>query len=252
MKTLLKRYAKKIKKAWTGQGKINLKGQGIVNLIDVGSVGKLPSPWEENSKYIKNLLKFEPRDPNEEHPNIISVDTALWSENCKKEFYIYKGSGGTGSSLFKQNYEYVKQNFEHLCNQGDEKLAKSWFERSQLEKVKTIEVRTLDSVLDEIAPSFPYHFLKIDAQGAEYQILKGAEQFLKRDCLGLQLELFVIPLYKDIKLLPEVEKYLNQLGFEMVKKFPPHGSFDSQHDCVFLKKELSGSIIECIRKIYQL
>jgi hypothetical protein len=94
--------------------------------------------------------------------------------------------------------------------------------------------------------------LKIDAQGAEYPILKGAEKLLSGSCIGLHLELFVIPLYKGIKLLDEVKGYLRGFGFELLKKFPAHGSFDSQHDCLFLKASPNSEIEKAISVIYRL
>jgi FkbM family methyltransferase len=225
----------------------------IVNLIDVGSAGTLPYPWRQNTDKILHLLKFEPRDNSKEkNPYIVSVDVALWSTNCERDFYIYKGHGGQGSSLFQQNYEYVQENFEKIRNRGPEDLANTWFERSQLDRVEQIRCRRLDDLLEELDHPFQYHFLKIDAQGAEYEILKGAERFLRESCIGLHLELFTLPLYKGIKLLPEVVEYLESYNFELVKKHPAHGSFDSQHDCVFLKKGVKGRIVATIREIYEL
>jgi hypothetical protein len=75
---------------------------------------------------------------------------------------------------------------------------------------------------------------------------------LSTSCVGLHLELFVVSLYKGITLLPEVEKYLNQFGFKLVKKFPPHGTFDSQHGCVFLKQDGNFEILQTIKRIYGL
>jgi len=196
------------------------------------------------------LLEFEPRVKPEKNPHITTVNAALWESNCERDFYIYKGRGGTGSSLFPQNLDYVTQNWNSLHLKGDEELANTWFERSQLESVERIACRRLDDVLEELGHVFPYHFLKIDAQGAEYEIMKGAEHLLSTSCLGLHLELFVIPLYKGITLLPEVAEYLAGFGFELARKFPPHGSFHSQHDCLFLKKGDTSQVIDVIIKAY--
>ena len=94
--------------------------------------------------------------------------------------------------------------------------------------------------------------MKIDAQGAEFNILKGAESLLKTSCVGLHLELFNIPLYKGIALINEVESYLGKLNFKLIKKFPFHGTFDSQNDCLFIKKNGDPKIISIIYEAYQL
>lgn len=234
------------------KGMVRLFNKGIINLIDVGSAGDLPHPWNKNAHKIRHLLKFEPRDEPSKDPHVVTADVALWETNCERDFYIYRGFGGSGSSLLQQNYEYVTENFEELRKRGSERLANTWFERSQLDRTERIGCRRLDDVLQELDHSFHYHFLKIDAQGAEYQILRGAERFLRESCLGLHLELFVLPLYKGIKLLPEVVGYLDGLGFELARKSPAHGSFASQHDCVLLKRGCEGKVVDAIRRIYGL
>ncbi len=252
MRQFLRKVNRYTNRQLFGDGVVNFKGKGVVNMIDVGSVGNLPHPWNKNTQKIQNLLKFEPRDTPGQNPHIVTVDTALWETNCKKDFYIYKGFRGSGSSLLPQNYEYVSENFEELRQRGPKHLADTWFERSQLDSIEKINCRTLDSLLQELLHPFSYHFLKIDAQGAEYQILVGAERFLQENCIALQLELFVVPLYKGIKLLLEVEAYLDSLDFELVKKFSAHGTFNSQHDCLFLKKDCSGKVVDTIKEVYNL
>lgn len=252
MKRILKSSYGYVRQRFLGEGVVNFQRKGVVNVIDVGSAGELPYPWDKNAIKIKNLLKFEPRDRLSKSPFIVTMDVALWETNCERDFYIYKGFGGTGSSLFQQNYEYVAENFDLIRARGPEHLANTWFERSQLDRVERITCSRLDDVLEELDHPFAYHFLKIDAQGAEYEILKGAEHLLSSSCIGLFLELFVIPLYKGIKLFPVVVEYLERFGFRLVKKYPPHGSFDSQHDCLFLKMGTNPQIGRLIRGVYGL
>jgi len=235
-----------------GKGVIKFHGKGIVNLIDIGSAGYLPHPWRENANKIQHLLNIDPRDESSKSPYIVTVDATLWETNCDKDFYIYKGFGGSGSSLFQQNYEYVAEKFDELRCRGQEYLAHTWFERSQLDRIERVTCHRLDDILHELGHPFNYHFLKIDAQGAEYEILRGAEKFLRGNCIGVHCELFILPLYKGIKLMPEVMGYLDSFDFELVKKFPAHGSFDSQHDCVFLKKSQQNEVSDTIRGIYGL
>jgi FkbM family methyltransferase len=236
-----------------GNGVLNYKNKGRINVIDVGSLGNLPEPWLSNAKYIRNLLSFEPLENAGRRKNVIVSSNALWSENCTKNFYIYKGFRSSGSSLFEQNFEYVDKNFDQLKNIGSKHLAETWRERSQLIKTTEIECKTLDSTLEDLKLPFSFDFLKIDAQGAEFDILTGSNNFLNSSCLGLHLELFNIPLYKGIKLLPEVTEYLAGLGFALVREMPFHGSFNSQNDCIFLKQEVpedKKENIELLRKIY--
>ncbi len=251
----VRKLTKKIRNRLTGNSVINFRDRGSINLIDVGSLGSLPEPWLSNLRHIKNLLSFEPLENAGRRKNVIISSTALWSEKCKKQFYIYKGFRSSGSSLYEQNFEFVDQNFEELKNRGPRYLAGTWKERSRLIRTCEIECVTLDSVIEDLKVPFSFDFLKIDAQGAEYDILLGARNFLRSSCLGLHLELFNIPLYKGIKLLPEVTGFLSQQGFELVKKMEYHGSFNSQNDCVFLRSDVQEEkkvTADLIKSIYGL
>lgn len=232
--------------------KINYRNQGQINFIDVGSVGDLPEPWRQNANYLKFVLNFEPNDAPVAYENVYTYNTALWETEATLPFFIYKGFNQTGSSLFKQNHEFVSENFETLRKQGPEHLADTWFARSEL--VDTIELycRPLDKIVQEEFPKKSFHFLKVDAQGAEFNILKGAQSLLKSSCVGLHLELFTIPLYQGIVLLDEVAAYLSTMNFEIVKKFPAHGTFNSQHDCLFLKRDGDAQLLQLINKVYGL
>ena len=235
------------------KGSATVNAQPVyVNLIDVGSAGLMPEPWASHRELIGKKLAFEPRDNESTIENVISISTTLWEKKEERNFYTYRGLNGSGSSLFLQNYDFVLKNFDSLKSIGPSGLAQTWLERSLPVAVNRVACSTLDNVLCELNLSEKLHFLKIDAQGAEYQILRGAENYLLNDCYGLQLELFTVPMYKGIKLYDEVVAYLNSLGFLLVKRFPSHGTFDSQCDCVFLRNDIEDDISRVIRTIYGL
>ncbi len=256
-KQLAKKQAKNLYRGFFkimfGHGKINKKGKGRINLIDVGAIGNLPSPWFEHAGHIKNLLAFEPNDKSVKGENHHKISKALWSKEEEREFYIYNQIDG--SSLYEQNREYVAENFDELKKSGNPKLANSWMRRSSLVKTEKMQCTTLDSVIEKLESPIDFNFIKIDCQGAEYEILQGAKKFLETDCIGLHLELFRLPMYKGIKLLPEVSSFLESYGFQLAKKFPPHGTFDSQNDCLFLKSKVEKDkkdIYQTIEAIYGL
>jgi len=229
---------------------LNLRSS--INLIDVGAAESLPSPLREHLDCIGHTLRFEPREQMDTGCKVVSCNMPIWDKNEERDFHIYNSAAGKGSSLFPQNYEYVRRNFEELKLRGNSKNAETWLSRSQLVRTEHLQCRRLDDVLTELAQPFPYHFLKSDTQGAEYQVLKGAEQFLRHECVGLQLELFLIPLYMGITLKPDVEAYLKTLDFELVKTYPVTGTFDSQQDCVFLKRGKHAAIKRTIAEVYEL
>ncbi len=232
--------------------RLNYLNRGLLGFIDVGSVGGLPEPWSANANRLKFLLNFEPNESLQRDPNCVTYNTAVWEADETLPFYIYKGFEATGSSLFRQNYEYVRSNFQELRKRGPQELAETWFDRSQLVKTVELKCRSIDNILKDEFPTTSFHFMKIDAQGAEYNILKGAQTLLSGSCVGLHLELFVLPLYEGIVLFDEVVAYLSDFGFTMVKKFPAHGTFDSQHDCLFLKEQGNPDLLAVIRDVYGL
>jgi FkbM family methyltransferase len=225
-----------------------------IDIIDVGAVGGFEEPWSESSTGY--YLGFEPNEPTTIDGTRLKFDAAVWSDESEKEFTVL-GPNGVGSSLYLPNLEWVRENYSRIRRQGDPLLARTFFERA-VEKGKfKLRTRTLDSVLDELREDgIParFRFLKCDAQGAEGEILKGAEKFLRDDCLGLELELFRYPLYKGIALEDEVIGRLGEFGFMVAGKTQRKGSFDSQRDYLLLRKEgrdeEETAMLRTIRELY--
>jgi FkbM family methyltransferase len=70
-------------------------------------------------------------------------------------------------------------------------------------------------------------FLKIDVQGYELFVLKGAERTLKQ-CRCIQVEVSIREMYQDAPKLPDVWQFLIDHGFELAEIFgvlrsPQHG-----------------------------
>jgi Methyltransferase FkbM domain len=71
--------------------------------------------------------------------------------------------------------------------------------------------------LNEIAPSYMVNaknvFLKIDVQGFEQEVLKGASDILSK-AKGIEMEISLIPLYQNQTwLLPQVLEFMKLNGF---------------------------------------
>lgn len=78
-----------------------------------------------------------------------------------------------------------------------------------------IEVRTLDSLFGELCRSARNVYLKIDTQGYESKVLKGAENSLAR-IATVQLEMSLVPLYQGGLLLNEMCAFLSGKGYTLV------------------------------------
>ena len=82
--------------------------------------------------------------------------------------------------------------------------------------VEEIDIKRLDDVID---PAWPGEFaLKLDTQGFELHVLRGAPETLKRTVLVVA-ELSLVPLYGDGARFLEVFRFLEDSGFRCINLF---------------------------------
>jgi FkbM family methyltransferase len=79
---------------------------------------------------------------------------------------------------------------------------------------EVVDINTLDAISSKYIDQSSKIFLKIDTQGYEDRVLNGAPELLK-STTGVQLELSLIPLYKDQLLYDEIIKKLEAIDFEL-------------------------------------
>lgn len=80
---------------------------------------------------------------------------------------------------------------------------------------ETIEIRKLDSIFKSLGLQGKNVYLKIDTQGYEEMVLKGAEQSLHY-VTGMQIEMSFIPSYESAMTFDTMKTKLNNLGFHLV------------------------------------
>ena len=164
-------------------------------LIDIGGAGGLQKRWKLFEKNIRAIF-FEPDQRSFlelKNSGLEIIDKALWSETTQKEFYLTKKL--EVSSLYVPNRAY-------LDLFPDSK-------RYDIVKTTTVEVIELDNLVN--IHNQP-HFLKLDIQGAELEVLKGSVNTLKK-VLGLEVEVNFKEIYAKIPLYCDVEKFLYSQGF---------------------------------------
>jgi len=103
-----------------------------------------------------------------------------------------------------------------------------------------ITIRCLDSIFEDYSNS-SRTMLKLDVQGFEKHVLKGAEKSLPK-ITGLQLEMSLQPLYQSEKLFYEMLPFILNQGFKLMSLKP--GFYDPtsgqllQLDGIFYREEL--------------
>ena len=177
-----------------------------VRLLDVGARGGIDARWKRFHP-ILDVLGFEP-DPEEcERLNRTAsqlpyrsrfLPSALGSEDREVDFNVCRWP--VASSVFEPNQDFLSD-FPHAA--------------ALMEVVERRRLRTepLDAVCgrESIAPDC----LKIDVEGAELDVLHGAEETL-RSTLVLDVEVELNPLFRDQPLFGDVDAFLRERGWRLL------------------------------------
>jgi FkbM family methyltransferase len=151
---------------------------------------------------------------------------ALGDEEMEVPFYITESD--SCSSCLKPNFKVLDQ--YHLEREFSVK------------RIAKIHTRRLDNLVREkISPTPDY--LKIDVQGFEYNILKGAEKSLSASILAIELETHLKQLYENQHTFFDIVRYLGELGF-ILCSFRPQSQKKFageivEANCFFIKKDIS-------------
>lgn len=85
--------------------------------------------------------------------------------------------------------------------------------------IERVQLTKLDTLARDYLNAEDKLFLKIDTQGYEDRVLRGATDLLERVC-GIQLELSFVPLYEGQQLFDELVVRLRTLGFSIWAIWP--------------------------------
>jgi FkbM family methyltransferase len=90
---------------------------------------------------------------------------------------------------------------------------------SQYVGCEEVDMRQLDTLAEGKISACDRTFLKLDVQGFEYQVLKGASRLLSQ-VVGIRLEMPLIPLYDGDHLFDSMLRELTSAGFELWSLLP--------------------------------
>lgn len=123
--------------------------------------------------------------------------TALFSENKTMKVAVHNHRAL--NSLYQPSSKYLeRENYKT-------------FEFTRIGEYE-IEAKRLDDVF----PNKEIHFLKLDAEGADLEILRGAKRVLSKSVLGVRAEVTFAPIYDGAPMFGEMNDHLLSKGFELL------------------------------------
>ncbi len=193
---------------------IDRLAQSPIVLVDVGARGGLQSRWKPAASAL-TWVGFEP-DPRSWDGIELSelperhhlLRTALSEAAGFVTFHRTRGEGE--SSILRPNTPFLKQ-----------------FGRPErFDVVETVElaVDTLDARLTALG--LRADVIKLDTQGSELAILKGAASTLAAGVIAVDVEVEFSQMYEDQPLFGDVDAYLRPFGLQLFdvspRRFPYH------------------------------
>lgn len=114
---------------------------------------------------------------------------------------------------------------------------------SEVEIVESLEVNSdsVDNVCETKGVSID--FLKLDTEGTEYSILRGAENQLRENILGIRCEVSFEKVFEGMPLFGDIHKFLIDRGFYLLN-LDYDGRGENQNDCVAIPGRY-GILVGC-------
>ena len=178
--------------------KVFFKNQ-LITFIDIGAADTINKRWKKISKNL-NFIGFEPnyeeyiKIKNKEYGKFNLFNFALGEYNGKKTLNILESE--YASSFLTPNYNVLRE-FSNL-------------KRFKIKKKVNLKVKTIDSLNLKSAD-----FVKIDTQGYNLKILKGAKKTLKK-IIGIEIETEFLSIYKKQDLFEDIKIYLEKNNFNFI------------------------------------
>lgn len=178
----------------------------INSIIDVGAnEGQFAEQVFKNN-YRGSIISFEPL--REEHSVLLSKKKRM--VNLNWEVANRCALGASEKKIFI-NISGMRQSSSIL---EITKMHTDLYPKSSNIGVEEIKMLTLDNFYEKIVKLKKKILLKIDTQGYELEILKGAKKTISL-IDGLLIEISLVELYKNQPLFEEMLSYVKNLGFSI-------------------------------------
>ena len=201
---------------------------GITTILDIGANGGQYAQRLRDTGYTGKVISFEPipgvfaelQSKADKDPLWDCCNYALGAEEGSAEIHI-AGNSAESSSLLDMEQRHVDA-----------------MPISAYVDTQTIPIKRLDDVYPGLVGARENVWLKLDVQGYEMNALRGGMESLA-SVKVVEIELSLVPLYKDAPTMCEVVTFLTRQGFTLVwlepNFFDPQFGYALQMDGIFIR-----------------
>jgi FkbM family methyltransferase len=186
-----------------------LRFYDIETVLDIGAnSGQFAEYLREDIGYAKKIISFEPLSSAFVLLKAKADKDSFW-EACNIAVGDIDGEIEINIAGNSQSSSLLDMLPSHL------KLAPD----TSYNGKEMVEIRRIDSIFDSLCVDISKVYMKIDAQGFESKVLKGAENTLEK-IHTVQMEMSLVPLYKGELLFDELYSLMKKKGYSLVAIFP--------------------------------
>jgi FkbM family methyltransferase len=188
--------------------KLIVQHHGIKTVLDVGaSAGQFGQHMRNDIAYTGRMVSFEPLSTPFATLKRLAEGDGGWN--------VFRYGLGDTNGNMRMNVSANSCSSSMLAVSG---ALLAVAPQVSVVGVEDVEVRTLDSVFTSLACEEPI-YMKIDTQGFEDRVLRGAEQSVSHISV-IQLEMALAPMYEGSKTFMEVGAMLGDFGYSLVSLEP--------------------------------
>tara|TARA_Y100000034_G_C6882855_1_gene404832 strand:- start:1420 stop:2112 length:693 start_codon:yes stop_codon:yes gene_type:complete len=189
----------------------------MINLIDVGAGGrgKFERPWNPGNVNQRLLI-----DPFLRHPE----DAAISDHFAFQDLLLYQNEREIYYKCCIAETESIKR----LCVCRKKNCSSLLFpdrnyinyahrnpKNYDVSRFQDFPCLRLDTIIER--HGLKMDFLKTDTQGLDLEVIQSCGKYLTTDIIGLQVELWSVPFYKNIVLFHEADRWLKSQNFELIR-----------------------------------
>lgn len=186
-----------------------LNSYNIDTVLDIGAnTGQFAEFLRNELEYTNKIISFEPLETAFKLLQSKAESDQLWDT-----FNIALGDVEKRDEINVSGNSYSSSMLDMLPSHSRENPDSEYLGTEE------IKIRRLDSIFTDLCIREDNIYMKIDTQGFEDRVLRGAESVL-HEISTIQMEMSLVPLYEGQVLFDELYGYMTNKGYKMVAILP--------------------------------